>query len=127
MPRTSLRKEILQFLDATALTTELTNRAENSHLPTRRRERVLQRSKSAEHAQRSCDRSAQSATLPSATTPVHRFWLSTDHAPSDTPSGGTLPWAECAHETLPSDNLAPPGVRGCLVMGAAACRGRRLN
>jgi putative transposase len=30
----------------------LNNRAENSHLPTRRRERVLQRFKSAEHAQR---------------------------------------------------------------------------
>ena len=30
----------------------LNNRAENSHLPTRKRERVLQRFKSAEHAQR---------------------------------------------------------------------------
>jgi putative transposase len=30
----------------------LNNRAENSHLPTRKRERVLQRSKSTEHAQR---------------------------------------------------------------------------
>ena len=32
--------------------TRLNNRAENSHLPTRKRERVLQRVKSAEHAQR---------------------------------------------------------------------------
>ena len=30
----------------------LNNRAENSHLPTRKRERILQRFKSAEHAQR---------------------------------------------------------------------------
>ena len=30
----------------------LNNRAENSHLPVRKRERVLQRFKSAEHAQR---------------------------------------------------------------------------
>jgi transposase-like protein len=30
----------------------LNNRAENSHLPTRKRERMLQRFKSAEHAQR---------------------------------------------------------------------------
>jgi putative transposase len=30
----------------------LNNRADNSHLPTRRRERILQRIKSAEHAQR---------------------------------------------------------------------------
>ena len=30
----------------------LNNRTENSHLPTRKRERVLQRFKSAEHAQR---------------------------------------------------------------------------
>jgi len=30
----------------------LNNRAENSHLPTRKRERVLQRFKSTEHAQR---------------------------------------------------------------------------
>jgi putative transposase len=30
----------------------LNNRAENSHLPTRKRERVMQRFKSAEHAQR---------------------------------------------------------------------------
>jgi putative transposase len=30
----------------------LNNRAENSHLPTRKRERVLQRFKSADHAQR---------------------------------------------------------------------------
>ena len=32
--------------------TRLNNRAKNSHLPTRKRERVLQRFKSAEHAQR---------------------------------------------------------------------------
>jgi putative transposase len=30
----------------------LNNRAENSHLPTRKRERILQRFKSADHAQR---------------------------------------------------------------------------
>jgi len=57
----------------------LNNRVENSHLPTRKRERVLQRFKSAEHAQRflgPVQRCQQ--PLPPATTPPHRFRLSTD-------------------------------------------------
>ena len=40
----------------------LNNRAENSHLPTRKRERVLQRFKSVEHAQRFLGMLAPSAT-----------------------------------------------------------------
>ena len=44
----------------------LKNRAENSHLPTRKRERVLQRFKSAEHARRSSVR-----PVPSAITSAH--------------------------------------------------------
>jgi transposase-like protein len=57
----------------------LNNRVENSHLPTRKRERVLQRFKSAEHAQHflgPVHRCQQ--PLPPATTPPHRFRLSTD-------------------------------------------------
>ncbi len=81
----------------------LNNRAENSHLPTRKRERVLQRFKSAEHAQASLDRSAPSAIISarddtsSPLPPIDRC------APSVTPSGGTSPWAECAVEAALSD------------------------
>jgi putative transposase len=55
----------------------LNNRAENSHLPTRKRERVLQRFKSAEHAQRFLGTfQRRQQPLPSPSTPLHRFLLS---------------------------------------------------
>jgi putative transposase len=55
----------------------LNNRAENSHLPTRKCERVLQRFKSAEHAQRFLARSAPSATSSARVASSHRSRLST--------------------------------------------------
>jgi putative transposase len=58
----------------------LSNRAENSHLPTRKRERILQRFKSAEHAQRPTlpglvQRRLQ--PLPPSSTPAERLHLQT--------------------------------------------------
>jgi len=91
----------------------LNDRVENSHLPTRKRERLLQRFKSAEHtANASSDRSAPSVTTSvrddtsSPLPPIDRS------APSVTPSGGTSPWAECAHEAPLSDNRSTPGIHG---------------
>jgi len=85
----------------------LKNRAENSQLPTRKRERALQHFKSAEHAQRFLGRSA-----PSATTSVRAVTCSPPppidrSAPSGTASGGRSPWEECADDTLLTEG---PGV-----------------
>ena len=53
----------------------LNNRAENSHLPTRKRERVLQRFKSADHAQRFYERHGFSATeTPGSTERSFYYW-----------------------------------------------------
>jgi hypothetical protein len=81
----------------------LNNRAENSHLPTRKRERVLQRFKSAEHAQR--------FLVPFSAVSNHfrprRHLLTaspTDSsAPSFTTSGEISLWAMYAHETVLSE------------------------
>jgi hypothetical protein len=83
----------------------LNNRAENSHLPTRKRERILQRFKSVEHAQRFLVHSALSAT-----TSVHADTdlppPPTDRpAPTGTPFGRTSPWAESAADDGLSEDI----------------------
>ena len=67
----------------------LNNRAENSHLPTRKRERVLQRFRSAEHAQRFLIHSALSATTFDYADIDSPPRLTDRSAASDTPPGWT--------------------------------------
>jgi putative transposase len=76
----------------------LNNRAENSHLPPRKRERLLQRFTSADHAQRFLGPfiAVSNHFRPRVrSTPPHRFRLSS--VLSGTACGEMSPWAECVH------------------------------
>ena len=77
----------------------LNNRAENSHLPTRKRERILQRFKSAEHAQRFLvPFSAVSVRVDTDSPPPATDSFARRH----TPPGGTSLRLDCVTEAQPS-------------------------
>ena len=68
----------------------LNNRAENSHLPTRRRERIMKRFKSARHAQRFLSAGGQINNIflrpPKTSAQNHRLRQRIGHEPSQTTS-----------------------------------------
>jgi putative transposase len=81
----------------------LNNRAENSHLPTRSESGCFSASNQPSTPSASWDRSAPLVTISVRDDTSSLLPLIDRSALSVTPSGGTSPWAECAHETLLSE------------------------
>jgi hypothetical protein len=103
----------------------LNNRAENSHLSTRKREWVLQRFKSADHAQRFLGPFEPCATPSAASTPTHRLHLSTDPHRASHRLAGHHPGQSAPYEPDLSDEPARPGAlrRACSAQLDNARRG----